>query len=33
LVIAPKFRTAVLLIATLLCLWTLVQLLSSPVAR
>jgi hypothetical protein len=32
-VIAPKFRTAVLLIATLLCLWTLVQLFTAPLAR
>jgi hypothetical protein len=32
-VIAPKFRAAVLLIATLLCLWTLVQLVSAPLAR
>jgi hypothetical protein len=32
-VITPKFRTAVLLIATLLCLWTLGQLFSAPLAR
>ena len=32
-VIAPKFRTAVLLIATLLCLWTLGQLFAAPLAR
>jgi len=32
-VIAPKFRTPVLLIATSLCIWTLAQLFAAPLAR
>jgi len=32
-VIAPKFRTPVLFVAMLLCLWTLAQLFMVPVAR